>query len=60
MITIISIENPVRSGPRQIDMLVKFSHFPDQVPFTASPDDPVEYGRLLYAAAERGDFGPVA
>lgn len=30
------------------------------IPFTASPDDPEEHGRELYARAIAGDFGPIA
>jgi hypothetical protein len=31
-----------------------------EIPFTASPNDPEEYGRVLYAQAVEGQFGPVA
>lgn len=30
------------------------------IPFGASPHDPEEFGRELYAAALAGEFGPVA
>ncbi len=44
----------------KIDLMVKFACFPSPVPFTASPDDPEEHGRLIYAAAMKGDYGPIA
>jgi hypothetical protein len=31
-----------------------------EIPFTASPNDPEEYGRVLYTQAAAGEFGPVA
>lgn len=30
------------------------------IPFTASPDDPEDYGRELFARAKAGEFGPIA
>ena len=30
------------------------------IPFTASPDDPMAYGPVIFAAAVAGDYGPVA
>lgn len=42
-----------------IDMTIKWDGFPEELPFTAKPDDAEEHGRLLYAAALAGDFGVV-
>lgn len=43
-----------------IDLIIKWDEYPDELPFTASPNDPEEYGRQIYAAAAAGQFGPVA
>lgn len=39
---------------------VKFEHLDEVVPFTATASDPEEHGRLLYAGAVAGQFGPIA
>ncbi|WP_421209975.1 phage tail protein [Aeromonas enteropelogenes] len=39
---------------------VLFSHLEQEVPFSAFPDDPQEYGRELYVRAVFGEFGPIA
>jgi hypothetical protein len=50
-----------RDGSGQvIDLTVKFLEFNEPVRFAATPTDPEEYGRQLYANAVRGDYGPVA
>lgn len=58
----ITAENPVwaNSGHTIINLIVKFPHLPDAVPFTASPNDPMDYGREIYANAAAGMYGPVA
>jgi hypothetical protein len=44
-----------------IDLMVIFPHIgPDPVPFTASPDDSMAYGRNLYQRAVSGEFGEIA
>lgn len=43
-----------------IDMLVKFGHIPEDVWFTASPNDPEPHGRELYQRALNGEFGEIA
>ena len=43
-----------------IDLIIKWSEYPEELPFTASPTDVQEYGRQIYAAAEAGQFGTVA
>ncbi len=44
----------------RIDLVIKWDSYPEELPFTASPDDVEEYGRQIYAAAAAGQFGPVA
>lgn len=48
----------VRNGAA-IDMVLQHPTF-GEITFTATPDDPEEYGRKLYEAAKNGDFGLVA
>uniref|UniRef100_A0AAU6VXX3 Uncharacterized protein n=2 Tax=unclassified bacterial viruses TaxID=12333 RepID=A0AAU6VXX3_9VIRU len=43
-----------------INMVVRFSHFPEDLPFCAQPTDIHEHGRWLFEQAEAGAFGPVA
>jgi len=43
-----------------IDMMYQFSNLPAPVPFTASQNDPMEYGRNIFAAAVAGNYGPIA
>jgi len=43
-----------------IDLIIKWDSYPEELPFTANPNDVEEYGRQIYAAAAAGQFGPVA
>jgi Phage tail assembly chaperone protein len=43
-----------------IDLWVKFSHFPNEVPFTAHPEDCEDHGRIIFQKAAAGEFGEVA
>lgn len=43
-----------------INLMVKFSHLPAAVPFTALPGDAEAHGRELFARAASGEFGEVA
>ncbi len=43
-----------------IDLIIKWDEIPEELPFTASPNDVVDYGRQIYAAAAEGQYGPVA
>lgn len=43
-----------------IILIVKFDNFDDEIPFGASPNDPMEHGRLIYANAMNGDYGSIA
>ena len=47
-------------GHTSISMTVKFSHIPEDVPFTASIDDVEPHGVEIYNRAINGDFGPIA
>jgi len=64
MLTLVPTDakNPEYSSPNEasIFMDVKFEEFPDYIPFNATPTDPMEYGRTLYANAQAGMYGPVA
>lgn len=44
---------------KAIDCLVDSKVF-GIIPFTASPDDPMEYGVEIYNKCIAGDFGPIA
>ncbi len=43
-----------------IDCVVKFSHLPEPVAFTASADDPEAYGRAIHAYLVAGSAGEIA
>jgi hypothetical protein len=43
-----------------IDLTIKWDRFNEELPFTANPNDVEEHGRVLFAAATAGEFGPVA
>jgi hypothetical protein len=43
-----------------VDLTVRFAEIPEDLPFTASPDDCEAHGRALFAAAVAGEYGPVA
>ena len=51
--------NPKHNADNTIDMEIEHPTY-GWIPFTASPDDVEELGRVLHAAALAGDFGPVA
>ena len=43
-----------------IDLTIKWDGIDEELPFTAYPDDSEAHGRALFAAAQAGEFGPVA
>jgi hypothetical protein len=43
-----------------IDLTVRFAEIPEDLPFTASPDDIEAHGRAIFTAAVAGEYGPVA
>jgi hypothetical protein len=55
-------KNPVWANAEHtmIDLTVRFAEIPEDLPFTARPDDCEEHGRAIFAAAVAGEFGPVA
>ena len=55
-------KNPVWANAEHtmIDLTVRFAEIPEDLPFTASPDDCEEHGRAIFAAAAAGEYGPVA
>jgi len=56
------VKNPVYANAEntQINCNVKFDQIFEHVPFTASPDDPVDYGRELYVQLVAGQWGQIA
>lgn len=56
------VKNPIYANEQNtlINCDVKFDEIPEYVPFTASPDDPMDYGRELYAQLQAGQWGPIA
>lgn len=42
-----------------VELVVKFEHLDEEVPFVANPNDCEAHGRELYARAIAGDFGVV-
>jgi len=57
-----SVKNPIYANAdgTAINCDVKFDTLPDFVPFTATPTDPEEYGRQLYADLKAGVYGPIS
>jgi hypothetical protein len=43
-----------------IDLTIKWDNMNEELPFTASPNDCEEHGRVIFAAAVAGNFGPIA
>ena len=44
----------------QIDLIAKFSHINEEVPFLATSYDVAEHGRDIFARALAGEFGEIA
>jgi hypothetical protein len=55
-------KNPVWANAEHtmIDLTVRFVEIPEDLAFTANPDDVEAHGRAIFAAAAAGEFGPVA
>jgi hypothetical protein len=62
MFTIEYAKNPVYSCPngQTIDLKVKFYEMASEVPFGATPFDPMPHGVELYNNALAGMYGPIA
>lgn len=62
MIHLIYAKDPIWGDQAQsvINITVRFAHIDEELPFTASPNDPEAYGRDLYERALAGEFGVIA
>jgi hypothetical protein len=62
MLTIEYAKNPIYSSPdgQTIDLKVKFYEMASEMPFGATPFDPMPYGVELYNNALAGMYGPIA
>ena len=62
MLTIEYAKNPVyaNSEGTTVSLTVKFAEFNEELPFGATPHDPMPYGVELYHRAVAGEFGPIA
>jgi hypothetical protein len=62
MLTIEYAKNPIYTSEdgQTIDLRVKFYEFAEEVPFGATPFDPMPHGIELYNRAKAGEFGPIA
>jgi hypothetical protein len=62
MLTIERAYNPVylTEDGTSIDLMVKFVEMDTVLPFTATPIDPMPYGKQLYDNALMGEYGPIA
>lgn len=56
------VKNPIYANENGtvINCLVKFDAFTEYLPFGANPNDPMDYGRELYAELIAGKWGPIA
>ena len=61
MLTIEYAKDPVYSSPdlQTIELIVKFVEFSEEMPFGATPFDPMPYGLELYNNALAGNYGPI-
>ena len=62
MLTVEYAKDPVYASEdgQTIDLIVKFYEFNEELPFGATPYDPMPYGVDLYNRAVAGEFGPIA
>lgn len=62
MINILYVKDPqwANADHTLIDCIIKTDHILEELPFTANPNDVEEHGRLIYAAAMNGEYGPIA
>ena len=62
MLTIQYAKDPIYASEdgRVISLVVKFVEFSEEMPFGATPFDPMPYGVELYNRAVAGEFGHVA
>jgi predicted metal-binding protein len=43
-----------------IDLTARFAEIPEELPFTASPEDCEAHGRAIFTAATAGEYGAIA
>ena len=62
MTVVQNVKNPIYANAdgTAINCDVKFDTMADYVPFTATLNDPEEYGRQLYANLQAGVYGPIS
>ena len=62
MLTLEYAKDPVYgdSTGNNIQLIVKWEEFPEEMPFAATIYDPEQYGVDLYNRAKAGEFGAVA
>jgi len=61
MANITSLKNPVWVNDEQINCIITLDVFGDeQLPFTASPNDVEEHGRIIFQELVDGRYGPIA
>jgi hypothetical protein len=62
MLTIQYAKDPVWANDTNtaINLIVKFVEIADELPFTATPNDPMSYGVELFNNAVAGDYGVIA
>lgn len=60
-VNIVGASAPVWANAEKtaINLKVRFSHFPQPIPFTASAGDKEEHGRELFSRAKFGEFGKI-
>jgi hypothetical protein len=58
---LISAKNPkwIDAEHTRIDVIALFDRIPEEIPFTADPNDCEAHGRDIFAKAVAGEFGPV-
>ena len=59
---VISASNPYWANAEHtaINLVVKFNHLPDEVPFTAAQNDCEPHGRDIFQRAIENEFGEIA
>ncbi len=59
---VLSVRAPAWSDPErtQIDCIVRFAIYANELPFTARADDVEEHGRQIFERCVRGEFGEIS
>lgn len=55
-------KNPIWSNVEKtvINLTIRFEEIDEELPFTASPDDCEEHGKVIYNLAVNGEFGEIS